>query len=62
MELKEIFDNRFPRNLRIRHRGTLFSHIINNKRVYLFEMNKLESTKFENKFVEKIKKETKYIG
>lgn len=62
MELKEIFDNRFPRNLRMRHRGTLFSRIINEKRAYLFEMDKLNSTKFGNKFVEKTKKEAKYIG
>ena len=62
MDFKSIFDNHFPRRLRIRYRGTENSQIINGNLIYLLKINKLDSTKYGQKYIEKIKKQAKYIG
>lgn len=62
MELKEIFDNRFPRNLRIRYRSNENSQVINENLAYLLKINRTDAQKFERKYITKTKKEAKYIG
>ena len=62
MELKEIFDNRFPRQLRIRYRSNENSKVINESLVYLFKINKIDPLDLGNKYLEKIRKEAKQIG
>lgn len=62
MEFKELFDNRFPRHLRIRYRSNENSQVINENLAYLLKINRIDSYKFGKKYIEKIKKEAKYIG
>lgn len=62
MELKNIFDNHFPRRLRIRYRSVENSRIINESLAYLLKINKLDASKFGHKYIEKAKKQAKYIG
>ena len=62
MEFKNIFDNHFPRRLRIRYRGTDNNPTINENLVYLLKINKLDAVKFGQKYIEKVKKQAKYIG
>ena len=62
MEFKSIFDNHFPRRLRIRYRSTNNSQIINESLAYLLKINKLDANKFGHKYIEKTKKQAKYIG
>ncbi|MBQ8293319.1 MAG: hypothetical protein IJX78_05920 [Bacilli bacterium] len=62
MEFKEIFDNRFPRQLRIRYRSNENSKVINDNLVYLLKINRINSYDLGNKYVEKVKKEAKCIG
>lgn len=62
MEFEKIFENNFPRNLRIRYRGVLNSKVINENFVYLYKINKLHSNEYGCKYIEMIKKQAKYIG
>lgn len=62
MEFKNIFDNHFPRRLRIRYRSTKNSQVINESMSYLSKINKLDSNKFGHKYIERVKKQAKYIG
>ena len=62
MAFKKIFENNFPRNLRIRYRGILNSKVINENLVYLYKMNKLNSVDYGCKYIERIKKQAKNIG
>jgi hypothetical protein len=61
MELKNIFDNRFPRNLRIRYRGIISNMFINEKISYLINVNKIDSYNIGNKYIERIKKQARYL-
>ena len=62
MEFKNIFDNHFPRRLRIGYRRTDNNQTINESLVYLLKINKLDAVKFGQKYIEKVKKQAKYIG
>lgn len=62
MEFKSTFDNHFPRRLRIRYRSIKNSQIINETLRYLLKINKLDTSKYGHKYIEKIKKQAKYIG
>lgn len=62
MEFKELFDNRFPRHLRIRYRSNEKSQVINRNLAYLLKINRIDSYKFEKKYIGKVKKDAKYIG
>lgn len=62
MGLKYIFDNRFPRNLRIRYRGIFNNLFINNNINYLLRINKIDASKFGNKHLERVQKQAKYFG
>ncbi len=62
MEFKSVFDNHFPRRLRIRYRSTNNSQIINESLAYLLKINKIDASKFGQKYIEKTKKQAKYIG
>ncbi len=62
MEFKELFDNRFPRHLRIRYRSNEKSQVINENLAYLLKINRIDACKFEKKYIGKVKKDAEYIG
>ncbi len=61
MELKEVFDNRFPSNLRIRYRDIETSGEINEGLSKIWEINKVDSSKFSTKYTVKQKRKAKMI-
>ena len=61
MEFKEVFDKRFPRQLRLKYRDINNSKEFKENLVYLFETNKIDSLSLENKFLVKVAKKAKYI-
>ncbi len=62
MGLNKIFENHFPRYLRIRYRDLNKNEKINENLLYLLKINKLDASKFGHKYIERIKKQAKYIG
>ena len=61
MEFKEVFDKRFPRQLRLKYRDINNSKEFKENLVYLFETNKIDALSLENKFLVKVAKKAKYI-
>lgn len=62
MEFKELFDNRFPRHLRIRYRSSENSKVIKDNLAYLLNINRIDVNEMDNKYVLKMAKKAKYIG